>query len=68
MLPYKVGRAACSGGWGMAWSLKAVLQIRNKSFGSRFGSGSGQTLVSNLDPGLQHCLKGLSHQIDQKKF
>jgi hypothetical protein len=43
-----------------------VLQIRNKSFGSRFESESGQKLVSDLDPGPQHCLKGQSHEIDKK--
>ncbi len=28
---------------------RPVLRIRNKSFGSSFGSGSGMQLVSNLD-------------------
>ncbi len=33
-----------------SWYRTAVLRIRNKSFGSGFGSGSGLKLVSNLDP------------------
>jgi hypothetical protein len=32
------------------WDLTTVLRIRNKSFGSCFGSGSGLKLVSDPDP------------------